>query len=102
MRLWPFLMRAAIVVAAGNSQRMGFDKPTADLCGRPLFIRTLERFENCSEVDEIVLVANEERIKNFGNLVEEYRLRKVATVVAGGAERHLSLLKRLGALSQNF
>src|SRR5260221_4262568 len=80
---------------------MGFDKLTADLCGRPLFIRTLERFENCSEVDEIVLVANEERIKNFGNLVEEYRLRKVATVVAGGADRHLSLWKGLGALSEN-
>src|SRR5258708_16073559 len=94
-------MRAAIVVAAGNSQRMGFDKLTADLCGRPLFIRTLERFENCSEVDEIVLVANEERIKHFSNLVEEYRLRKVVTVVAGGADRHLSVWKGLGALSEN-
>ena len=94
-------MRAAIVVAAGNSQRMGFDKLTADLGGRPLFIRTLERFENCSEVDEIVLVANEERIKHFGNLVEEYRLRKVATVVAGGADRHLSVWNGLGALSEN-
>src|SRR6202011_4318869 len=101
MRLWPFLMRAAIVVAAGNSQRMGFDKLTADLGGRPLFIRTLERFESCSEVDGIVLVANEDRIKHFGNLVEEYRLRKVATVVAGGADRHLSVWEGLGALSEN-
>ena len=94
-------MRAAIVVAAGNSQRMGFDKLTADLGGRPLFIRTLERFENCPEVDEIVLVANEERIKNFAILVEEYRLRKVAAVVPGGADRHLSVWKGLGVLSEN-
>ena len=93
-------MRAAIVVAAGNSQRMGFDKLTADLGGRPLFIRTLERFENCPEVDEIVLVANEERIKPFGNLVGEYGLKKVAAVVAGGADRHLSVWKGLGALSE--
>jgi 2-C-methyl-D-erythritol 4-phosphate cytidylyltransferase len=93
-------MRAAIVVAAGNSQRMGFDKLTADLGGKPLFIRTLERFENCSEVDEIVLVANEERIKQFGTLVGEYGLKKVAAVVAGGADRHLSVWKGLGALTE--
>jgi 2-C-methyl-D-erythritol 4-phosphate cytidylyltransferase len=95
-------MRAAIVVAAGNSQRMGFDKLTADLGGKPLFIRTLERFENCPEVDEIVLVANEERIKQFGNLVGENGLKKVATVVAGGADRHLSVWKGLGALSEGI
>src|ERR1700758_559876 len=93
-------MRAAIVVAAGNSQRMGFDKLTADLGGRPLFIRTLERFENCPEVDEIILVANEESIKAFGGLVGEYGLKKVAAVVAGGADRHLSVWKGLGALSE--
>ncbi|MBV9873401.1 MAG: 2-C-methyl-D-erythritol 4-phosphate cytidylyltransferase [Verrucomicrobia bacterium] len=93
-------MRAAIVVAAGNSQRMGFDKLTADLGGRPLFIRTLERFENCSEVDEIVLVANEERIKSFGNMAEEYGLKKVAAVVPGGADRHLSVWNGLGALGE--
>jgi 2-C-methyl-D-erythritol 4-phosphate cytidylyltransferase len=95
-------MRAAIVVAAGNSQRMGFDKLTADLGGRPLFIRTLERFENCPEVDEIVLVANEERIKNFGGLVAECGLKKVAAVVTGGAERHLSVWQGLGALSESI
>jgi 2-C-methyl-D-erythritol 4-phosphate cytidylyltransferase len=95
----PFLMRAAIVVAAGNSQRMGFDKLTADLGGRPLFIRTLERFECCSEIDEIVLVTNQERTKHFANLVQEYQLKKVATVVEGGADRHLSVWKGLGALS---
>jgi 2-C-methyl-D-erythritol 4-phosphate cytidylyltransferase len=93
-------MRAAIVVAAGNSQRMGFDKLTADLGGRPLFIRTLERFENCPEVDEVLLVANEERIKPFGSLVGEYGLKKVAAVVAGGADRHLSVWNGLGALSE--
>jgi len=93
-------MRAAIVVAAGNSRRMGFDKLIADLGGRPLFIRTLERFENCPEVDEIVLVASEERIKQFSNFVEEFGLKKVAAVVTGGADRHLSVSKGLDALNE--
>ena len=93
-------MRAAIVVAAGSSRRMGFDKLIADLGGRPLFIRTLERFEQCSEIDEIVLVAHEERTKHFGNLVQEYRLAKVTAVVPGRADRHLSVWEGLGALSK--
>jgi 2-C-methyl-D-erythritol 4-phosphate cytidylyltransferase len=46
------------------------------------------------------LVANEERIKSFGILVEEYGLKKVAAVVAGGADRHLSVWNGLGALSE--
>jgi 2-C-methyl-D-erythritol 4-phosphate cytidylyltransferase len=81
---------------------MGFDKLIADLGGRPLFIRTLERFENCPEVDEIVLVANEERIKQFSNLVEEFGLKKVAAVVTGGADRHLSVSKGLDALNDRI
>ena len=94
-------MRAAIVVAAGNSQRMGFDKLTADLGGKPLFIRTLDRFENCPEVDEIVLVANEDRIKQFGSLVGEYGLKKVTAVVTGGTDRHLSVWNGLGTLRED-
>src|SRR6201984_496782 len=49
----------------------------------------------------MLLVANEERIKPFGTLVGEYGLKKVAAVVAGGADRHLSVWKGLGALSED-
>ncbi|MBV9275024.1 MAG: 2-C-methyl-D-erythritol 4-phosphate cytidylyltransferase [Verrucomicrobia bacterium] len=93
-------MRVAIVVAAGSSRRMGFDKLTADLAGRPLFIRTLERFEECALVDQIILVANEERLKLFGNLIQEYGLQKVVRVVPGGSDRHLSVWNGLEAMNE--
>jgi 2-C-methyl-D-erythritol 4-phosphate cytidylyltransferase len=92
-------MTSAIVVAAGTSQRMGFDKLTAALAGAPVFIRTLERFENCSEVEEIILVAHPDRVKQFGSIVTDHGLQKVKQVVAGGEFRHLSVNAGLQAIS---
>jgi 2-C-methyl-D-erythritol 4-phosphate cytidylyltransferase len=79
---------------------MGFDKLTADLGGRPLFIRTLERFEQCDLIDEIILVTNEERLKLFGNLVQESGLEKVTRIVPGGCNRHLSVWNGLEAMNE--
>jgi 2-C-methyl-D-erythritol 4-phosphate cytidylyltransferase len=92
-------MTSAIVVAAGTSQRMGFDKLTAQLAGCPVFIRTLQRFEICSDVKEIILVAHPERLKQFGSLVADFGLSKVSRVVAGGEQRHLSVAAGLQATS---
>src|SRR5580704_17046031 len=93
------VMTSAIVVAAGTSQRMGFDKLTASLAGCPVFIRTLQRFENCSDVKEIVLVAHPDRLKQFGSLAADHGLNKVSRVVAGGEQRHLSVYAGLQATS---
>src|SRR5260221_10252426 len=84
-------MTSAIVVAAGTSQRMGFDKLTAKLAGCPVFIRTLQRFEICSEVKEIILVAHPDRLKQFGSLIADFGLSKVSRVVAGGGKRDVSM-----------
>jgi 2-C-methyl-D-erythritol 4-phosphate cytidylyltransferase len=92
-------MTSAIVVAAGTSQRMGFDKLTALLAGCPVFIRTLQRFEICSDVKEIILVAHPERLKEFGSLVADFGLSKVNRLVAGGEQRHLSVAAGLQATS---
>jgi 2-C-methyl-D-erythritol 4-phosphate cytidylyltransferase len=92
-------MTSAIVVAAGTSQRMGFDKLTAMLAGSPVFVRTLQRFEICAEVKEIILVAHPDRLKEFGTMVADHGLSKVSRVVAGGEERHLSVSAGLQAIN---
>jgi len=92
-------MTSAIVVAAGTSQRMGFDKLIAKLAGCPVFIRTLQRFEICSDVKEIILVVHPDRLKQFGSLVADFGLGKVNRVVAGGEQRHLSVAAGLQATS---
>ena len=52
-----------IVVAAGSSTRMnGINKQTAPLCGVPLIIRTLMRFERCGRISNIILVVRPDEL----------------------------------------
>jgi len=69
------------------------------LAGCPVFIRTLQRFEICSDVKEIILVVHPDRLKPFGSLVADFGLSKVNRVVAGGEQRHLSVAAGLQATS---
>jgi len=81
----------AILVAAGSSRRMGFDKLTADLAGKPVAAHALLAFEACAKVERIVLVTREERVEEFEALCQKYEITKLKSVVPGGAERHLSV-----------
>jgi 2-C-methyl-D-erythritol 4-phosphate cytidylyltransferase len=78
-------MLSAIIVAAGSSQRMGFDKLTACVAGRPVIEYTLDAFERSDPVREIILVTREERLDEFAKLVQ--KRTKVRDVVAGGEHR---------------
>ncbi|MBV8968013.1 MAG: 2-C-methyl-D-erythritol 4-phosphate cytidylyltransferase [Verrucomicrobia bacterium] len=91
---------SAIIVAAGTSRRMGFDKLTALLAKQPVLVRTVERFASCPDIDEIVLVAHSERIESFRSMLEDAGVRKVARIVSGGAERHLSVWAGVQAADQ--
>ncbi len=89
----------AIVVAAGGSRRMGFNKLLAPLAGVPVLRRTLAAFERCAAVDEVVLIAGEE----VAEAVEPWRgqpgLTKLGAVLPGGAERHFSVWAGLQAVT---
>jgi len=86
----------AIIVAAGSSRRMGFDKMTADLAGRPVIARTVDAFERCAGVRHIHVVASEENHARFGALLQGFT--KLRPLVIGGAHRHLSVWNGLNAL----
>lgn len=81
----------AIIVAAGSSRRMGFDKLTADLDGRPVLAHSLLAFEHCEDVDQIVIVAAAGRKEEFRLLAVNSGIEKLAAVIEGGAERCLSV-----------
>lgn len=88
---------SAIIVAAGSSRRMGFDKLLAPLAGRPVLLHTLEAFERCGAVGEIVVVAG----GDLARTIDSWRagLPKLKCVVEGGSERHHSVWNGLQALS---
>lgn len=87
----------AILVAAGSSRRMGFDKLTADLGGRPVVAHSLLAFERCASVKRIVLVTREDRMAEFEAIGRACGAGKLERVVAGGAERHFSVWNGLEA-----
>ena len=92
-------MLSAIIVAAGTSQRMGFDKLLALLGDKPVLAHTLDAFEQTSCVDEVILVARAERVTEFRELVQQGAFKKVRDVFAGGEQRQDSVragLERLG------
>ena len=54
-------MLTAIIVAAGSSRRMGFDKLFAEIAGQPVLAHTIAAFEHTNAVTAIVIVAREDR-----------------------------------------
>ena len=85
----------AIIVAAGSSQRMGFDKLLAPLAGKPVLQHSIEAFVHCDEVTEIIVVCPEER---FDALDLEFS-NKIITRVEGGKDRHDSVAAGLAQLA---
>ena len=85
----------AIIVAAGSSRRMGFDKLAADLNGRTVFAQTVDAFMRCDEITAIIVVSPSERMA----LLDEMTFCKPLVRIDGGAERHLSVAKGLAAVS---
>src|SRR4051812_18450238 len=81
------MMLSAIIVAAGSSRRVGYDKLFAELLGKPLIAHTLAAFEDAACVDEIVIVAREDRHVQLRALAGS----KVKAIVKGGEHRQDSV-----------
>src|SRR5213594_2706583 len=94
-------MISAVIVAAGRGARMGpgVDKLFLEVAGRPVVAHTLQRFGEVSCIDELIVVAREELLSEFGDLVKALQLRKPYRVVVGGSRRQDSVWNGLHALS---
>ncbi len=79
----------AVLVAAGEGNRLGSDRPKAfvALGGRPLLAESLERLERSDWIDSIVVVAPPGWEEPAILLAEELVVSKVGAVVTGGATR---------------
>src|SRR5215213_1532864 len=96
-------MNVAIIVAAGSGTRFGDDRPKQflEIGGKPLLIHTLEKFENCPAIDEIILVLATHEIANFKIFGEKFKLTKLKKIVAGGGTRAASVYHGLQACDKN-
>ena len=90
---------AAIVVAAGSSQRMGQDKLWLSIGGTSVIERTLRAFEEAETVERVIVVTRAAMVAQMSHLCREAGLHKVSTVVEGGDTRQRSVAAGLAAVA---
>lgn len=82
-----------ILLAGGVGKRMGADIPKQFLMvkGKPIIVHTIERFQENSQIDKIVVVCVKEWKDYVEGLVKEYELTKVIWITEGGSTGHDSI-----------
>ena len=94
-------MNVAIIAAAGLGARMAGKRPKQflELAGTPILIHTLNAFERCDVIHEIIIVLAAEETDGFLDLAKAHGLRKIRAVVSGGNTRAESVLRGLQAVN---
>ncbi len=91
------MKRQIIIVAGGRGLRMGEDLPKQFLPvgGRPVLMRTLERFQICDPEMKIILVLPSAQREYWQELCLKYALKVPYSLVDGGETRFHSVLHGL-------
>lgn len=91
-----------IIPAAGQGRRMGAgrNKLLLELGEVPIFIHTLRVFEEDEECEGIILSISPLDEEQFKNLIYDYSIKKVTSIVYGGKERQHSVYNGLRVAKQ--
>ena len=90
------LQKTVLIIAAGGSgTRFGSDKLTLDLCGKPLFIHTIQNFLDVLNSDQIILVCRKESISMYKKIVKKTFPNNKITIIEGGQDRTNSVFNGL-------
>src|SRR2546430_9776685 len=92
-------MLTAIIVAAGSSERVGFDKLFSNLGGRSVLEHALAAFEEAELVSEIIVVCRDPKLVQ--DAIKRAGFRKIRAVVRGGERRQDSVQAGLKELAEN-
>lgn len=92
---------SAVIVCAGNSTRMGgVNKILLPLGGRKVIGVTMQAFQACESVSEIIIVAREADIPAIQEEAREAGITKLAACTAGGATRQESVINGIKKISK--
>ncbi len=91
---------AAIILAAGNSTRMGkgVNKQTELLCNMPVLAHTLRAYQRCKLIQEIVVVTRPSDFETVLKIAKEYGISKLTHIAAGGSTRQESAKRGMSKL----
>lgn len=94
---------SAIILCAGESTRFsssGNSKQMAQVAGKRVIVRTIEAFEACPVVKEIVLVVRKEDTSDYNRLICELGFKKISCIVVGGDTRQISAMRGFKHISE--
>ncbi|MBW2183951.1 MAG: 2-C-methyl-D-erythritol 4-phosphate cytidylyltransferase [Deltaproteobacteria bacterium] len=94
----------ALIPAAGSGSRMSAKekKPYLSLGDKPILAHTLSEFEQCSLINEVILIVSKDAIDYCKtSIVEAFKVKKVNKVIAGGPRRQDSVWEGLKILKDD-
>ena len=94
-------MNVVIIVAAGKGARMGVDKLWLEIDETPILGHTWRTFDKMPEIDQIVIVARDDRWQDIHQLADKIQILKPYEIVSGGVERQDSVWNGLEACPEN-
>ena len=95
-------LTAAVIAAAGKGTRMELEinKQYVEILGVPMLAMTIDKFEKCSLIDEIIVVANKDEVDYCKrNVIARFGFTKVTSVTEGGESRQRSVYNGLKQVS---
>ena len=92
-----------IIVACGKSEQLNGGADVAFLSSgdSPVLAYSMNAFEQCAEIEGIVIVANKEKLEYVANLVRLYGCNKVRKIVPGTASRSTSIQNALKVMDES-
>jgi 2-C-methyl-D-erythritol 4-phosphate cytidylyltransferase len=89
-----------IIPAGGKGQRGGTSTPKQYIRfhGKELIVYTLEVFQKCNLVDEIIIAAEPPYFSLLNKIVKGYSLTKISQIIEGGEERQDSVNNALKSI----
>ena len=94
------MFTSVIIPAAGAGERMGSEvsKQFLLLQGKPIIIHTLERFQMCAGVNEIIVAVRPSDRQQIEFLIGKFHFSKATKIVEGGKRRQDSVNNALGQI----
>lgn len=93
----------AIIATTGKGRRFGNEKKNyIALSGKPVVARTIQAFNDCPLIDNIIVVVSAGDIETcLAEIVDKYNLEKVTKIIEGGQERQDSVKKGFDAIKSD-
>ncbi len=97
---------AAVILAAGSGERFSegdrHPKQFAEICGKPMLVYSLEAFDACDSIGEIIIVSRRDDGGTVKDILKKYPINKPHKVVAGGKTRQESALIGFRATDEKY